>query len=358
MFTSHLVRFQRHNFAALVALSSAHYFTLPSTSVHVNKTRTEAEDSAAGAAADAVEELFENQCLKRQMYVPKFPYPAWDYNWDGKETPATSLEGHRQGRQKEVAGRTRHVILIRHGQYDESHKDDGLRKLTPLGRLQAIRTGRRLKEMMEGAQHFDKKDFRGSCRIKAIRVSDMTRAKETAELIAAEMGLSVAAPDADLNEALPAPMIPIRPDIIGATDEIDQNQHRIERAFQRYFYRDTTVEEAENDGQKGDDEDRDEFEIIVCHGTSNLNCVPTTWFHVIAHCSTFIPNPTGNVIRYMFCRALQLPPEAWLRMSTFNCSLTYLEIRPTGSVSCRMLGDIGHLRYDESTFSGYHGFKW
>ena len=31
-----------------------------------------------------------------------------------------------------------------------------------------------------------------------------------------------------------------------------------------------------------------------------------------------------NVIRYFVCRALQLPPEAWLRLCTFNCSLTYI----------------------------------
>ena len=31
---------------------------------------------------------------------------------------------------------------------------------------------------------------------------------------------------------------------------------------------------------------------------------------------------------------LQLPPEAWLRLSTFNCSLTILTIRPSGSVRC------------------------
>ena len=57
-------------------------------------------------------------------------------------------------------------------------------------------------------------------------------------------------------------------------------------------------------------------------------------------------------------RALQLPPEAWLRLCTFNCSLTYLTIRPTGSVSCRMLGDIGHLPYQMSTFSQHRGFNW
>ena len=74
-----------------------------------------------------------------------------------------------------------------------------------------------------------------------------------------------------------------------------------------------------------------EFEIIVCH---------------------------ANVIRYFFCRALQLPPEAWLRLCTFNCSLTYLTVRPTGTVSCRMLGDIGHLPYGMSTFSMHPGFNW
>jgi len=56
--------------------------------------------------------------------------------------------------------------------------------------------------------------------------------------------------------------------------------------------------------------------------------------------------------------ALQLPPEAWLRYCPFNCSLTYLTIRPTGTVSCRMLGDIGHLPYNASTFSGHHGYNW
>jgi serine/threonine-protein phosphatase PGAM5 len=115
-------------------------------------------------------------------------------------------------------------------------------------------------------------------------------------------------------------MIPIRPDIKGAEEEIDANHDRVERAFRKYIYRSTNEEDNE-----------DEFEIIVCH---------------------------GNVIRYFFCRALQLPPEAWLRMSIFNCSVTYLMVRPTGTVSARMLGDIGHLNYDESTFSGYHGLKW
>lgn len=123
-----------------------------------------------------------------------------------------------------------------------------------------------------------------------------------------------------LNEALPAPIIPVRPEIENADTEIDENASRIEAAFHKYMYRAPPQKEEEH-----------EFIIIVGH---------------------------GNVIRYMFCRALQLPPEAWLRMSIFNCSMTYLMVKPNGYCVCRMLGDIGHLGYEHTTFSSGHGFVW
>eukprot|EP00977_Amphora_coffeiformis_P027634 scaffold34628_cov166-Amphora_coffeaeformis.AAC.2 len=66
----------------------------------------------------------------------------------------------------------------------------------------------------------------------------------------------------------------------------------------------------------------------------------------------------GNVIRYFFCRALQLPPEVWLRFSTFNCSITYIMVQPNGLVSIRAMGDFGHMPYDSLTFSGLHGLNW
>jgi serine/threonine-protein phosphatase PGAM5 len=97
---------------------------------------------------------------------------------------------------------------------------------------------------------------------------------------------------------------------------IEEGHSRIEAAFENYFHRaDEPVEvvsDSTSSGGNGEEEDdtmamhpQHEFEIIVCH---------------------------GNVIRYFFCRALQLPPEAWLRFSPFNCSLTYLTIQPTGTV--------------------------
>ena len=137
----------------------------------------------------------------------------------------------------------------------------------------------------------------------------------------------------------------------------DEGHERIEKAFNKSFSRtdapelpleelnldenennSETIESSERNVENGEIKDEDElephqheFEIIVCH---------------------------ANVIRYFMCRALQLPPEAWLGMCTFNCSLNYVTIRPTGSASVRMLGDVRHLRYNHSTFSMHHGFNW
>lgn len=42
-----------------------------------------------------------------------------------------------------------------------------------------------------------------------------------------------------------------------------------------------------------------------------------------------------------FQRALQFPPEAWLRFSLGNGSVTHFIIRPDGRVCCRVLGETG-----------------
>lgn len=189
--------------------------------------------------------------------------------------------------------------------------------MTPLGRKQAELTGQRLAKMIQG---FDEQF--GPCNIKTIRVSNMARAKETAELIAKSLPESVVRtpPDANLNEGRPCHHIPggrVSQRHVKITDE---GHGRIEEAFKTYFYRSDPPPMTEEEKEiEEDDENEDElkthpqheFEIIVCH---------------------------ANVIRYFLCRALQIPPEAWLRLCTFNCSLTYLTIRPSGTVSCRMLG--------------------
>lgn len=51
------------------------------------------------------------------------------------------------------------------------------------------------------------------------------------------------------------------------------------------------------------------------------------------------------------CRALQFPPEAWLRISLDHASITWVTIRPSGRVSIRRLGDSGFIPAKEVTAS-------
>jgi hypothetical protein len=61
---------------------------------------------------------------KRQLWQPKVPYPLWDRNWDGRDLASTGdKEADRdQARFVRKHGVTRHIILVRHGQYDEDEK--------------------------------------------------------------------------------------------------------------------------------------------------------------------------------------------------------------------------------------------
>jgi hypothetical protein len=51
----------------------------------------------------------------------------------------------------------------------------------------------------------------------------------------------------------------------------------------------------------------------------------------------------GNVIRYCALRALQLPPEAWLRLILPHGSITTVTITADGDALLTGLGDAGHL---------------
>ncbi len=66
---------------------------------------------------------------KRQLFQPRLAYPLWDDNWDDYRPDASveiglnSDEEKRQHmRHLRKNGLTRHIILIRHGQYDETHR--------------------------------------------------------------------------------------------------------------------------------------------------------------------------------------------------------------------------------------------
>ena len=44
------------------------------------------------------------------------------------------------------------------------------------------------------------------------------------------------------------------------------------------------------------------------------------------------------------------PPGAWLRLASYNCGLTHIEIRATGNVSVYGFGDVGFLPLEKVTY--------
>ena len=83
------------------------------------------ESSATTTSSEAFqkpkvyEEWYHGMFPTRQLWRPKFEYPLWDPDWDHKHNDDLSSEEKRNLR---VKGVTRHIILVRHGQYDESYR--------------------------------------------------------------------------------------------------------------------------------------------------------------------------------------------------------------------------------------------
>lgn len=213
----------------------------------------------------------------------------WDPDWDRRH--------HRYQHHLRHSLPTRHLILVRHGQYHVGAKSEADRTLTELGFEQADRTGARLASF--------------NLPLTNMVSSTMIRALQTADQIAKHLPETtvVLKPDPLLCEGAPFPPEPragsFRPELHYHVDS-----SRIEAAFRKYFHR------------ADPDQSGDSFELVVCH---------------------------ANVIRYFVCRALQLPPEAWLRISLKHASLTWITIRPDGRASVRTLGDAGHLPPDKLT---------
>jgi hypothetical protein len=75
--------------------------------------------------SDATEEEYYHGLFPlRQLFVPYVEYPLWDDNWDERRPTLTGIpdDDRNYMRQLRKAGVTRHIVLIRHGQYDETHK--------------------------------------------------------------------------------------------------------------------------------------------------------------------------------------------------------------------------------------------
>ena len=96
----------------------------------------------------------------------------WNDNWDHRASSAPNKKaGKEAGGKEDVAKPTasRHLILIRHGQYEHWHEDSDKKVLTELGRRQGMATGERLKQLGN--------DYT------MMYYSTMPRAAETAQII-------------------------------------------------------------------------------------------------------------------------------------------------------------------------------
>lgn len=182
----------------------------------------------------------------------------------------------------------RDLYLVRHGEYDAADTRDARvgKALVPLGVAQARLLGARL-----AAQ---------PARFAAFRASPLTRARQTAEVIAADLpGLPLEI-DPNLEECTPPTR---RREVIEeeTPESLAACRAQLERLFAERF-------RPAADGGRA--------ELLVAH---------------------------GNVIRYLVTRALGVDPTAWLEMSIGHASLTVIRVEPDGRFKVLAVGDVGHL---------------
>lgn len=212
---------------------------------------------------------------------------------------------------------TRHLYLVRHGQREPSPGPDVLGPgLTVLGWKQAHQAARRLSTL----------------KIDVIHTSSLRRTMETAQILAVEQQSNIPIrPSRLLWECVPAmPEFVLQwfkehpePDSVSMPIEIlpwlgvwpgfeslyqlPNDFEQASQAWEKYFI--PAKGKARND-------------IIVCH---------------------------GNLIRYFIMRALQAPPEGWINMDIYNCSICEISIDTNGRVRLISHNDSGHLHADQVT---------
>ncbi len=202
-------------------------------------------------------------------------------------SPAISFAQTPPAKPAAPAAGSRTIYLLRHGQYDQHDpRDEAVGKgLTELGREQAKRAGERFAAL--------------PTKVSQVFASPLTRARESAALAAAVMGLQPITV-MDLAECTPPT---IRADIMATETPgaLDSCQKQLDRDFERFF-RPTTG--------------ADSTILLVAH---------------------------GNVIRYLAGKAIGLDPKLWLNLSFPHGSVAMVRVRPDRSMQLHAIGDIGHL---------------
>jgi len=245
---------------------------------------------------------------------------VWDVAWDDPGAlPADSEEALELRRAGDPQVERRHIIFVRHAQpaSGQAAEGEGAGKkakkkeflaLSPEGRKQAELTGQRLKMLFED--------------VDAVYYSAAPESKATAQILhrclsggdpksatrLVESGLF-----AEAVPGLPSPAPEALKEVPAA--ELEADAARAEAAFRALVWS-PKLTSKEQVGLTS-------VEVVVGH---------------------------GNLIRYLACRALQLPPSAWSRMAASHCTLTWIDIGCDGSVAMREFGSSGHLPPDLVTY--------
>jgi len=192
---------------------------------------------------------------------------------------------------------SRHLYLIRHGQYFDNVRTLNEMKLTVLGKEQLEYTGKRLNQMNIQFDH--------------LIHSGMVRALESAVIINEQLDSKLQLiEDKNLTEGLPVAPIPY----VGISQrdvDVYGDKARIDTAFATYFHR------ARSNQRK------DTHDIIVFH---------------------------ANILRYFICKIMQFPIQAWLRITLNHGSITQITILSDGSVILKNVGDSGFIPSNKVTF--------
>lgn len=279
--------------------------------------------SACAVGSVALYELV-TEALRR-FSTPSAPdYRVWDAEWDSGPLEAESPSGSQESSPTVAAGliarrireaaddqvQRRHVVFVRHAQPGESEANGKTPPpLSQAGCKQAELTGRRLQEMF-GEE------------IVAVYHAGSEEARATAEVIHRKLagGRSKGAEPRLVESVLLAESIPSMPSPtppgLDTLEEavLAQDRARAEGAFKAYIWR-------PQGGCGG--EGRSSVEVLVA---------------------------PGNVIRFLVCRALQLPETAWSRLAANHCTITWLELDWDGAVALREFGGVGHLPPDTITY--------
>lgn len=114
-----------------------------------------------------------------------------------------------------------------------------------------------------------------------------------------------------------------------------QDGARIEAGFRKYFHRANAKQ------------DQDSHTLIVCHANVIRYFVCRFVFEKkkrkLSRIRSYIRVINGFINCCDIFRALQIPAEAWLRISLNHASITWISIQPSGRVTLRLLGDSGHI---------------